>query len=404
MPVTNGPAYPEPPDERMTMGRMARFAKRLGGAHARAGVLASVARENPLLIAVAGIGFSVSYQTIAGLARAHGMPGPAVLYPIGIDVGILAMIAEALHLIREGRSDFVPRVLAWLLAGFTIYVNVHGSPAGDWVGGGLHVVMPALWVAGLELVRHRRVAQARADGIPGRRWVAAPFTTARLWLRMQRDGLTSYPLALELEQARLYARDLIRATPGEYRPAWSSLLRKRIRSGRLTETARKAVRGSLAAEYAPGWEEAVTEWVTTALALPAHLAANLENTRAAIARSAAASASADLPAVPAEPLPAVPATAPAEVAAEPSPAPSRSVSRSVSARRRAVSLTATDDELAELVLPLFDGPDEVRKYGVNKAPKEARGTGVRDDRAGRILDLARRKHRERRVVPMTRAR
>jgi len=376
------------------MDGMARFAKRLGGAHARAGVLAGVARENPLLIAVAGIGFSVSYQTIAGLARTHGMPGPAVLYPIGIDVGILAMIAEALHLIREGRSDFVPRLLAWLLAGFTIYVNVHGSPAGDWVGSGLHVVMPALWVAGLELVRHRRVAEARADGIPGRRWVAAPFTTGRLWLRMQRDGITSYPLALELEQARLYARDLIRAAPGEYRPGWSSLLRKRIRSGRLTEAVRKAVRGSLAGEYAPGWEEAVTEWVVTALALPAHLVAGLENARAVIARST----SADPPAVPAEPVPAVPAEPPAEVAAEPFPAPARSVSRSASAKRRAVSLTATDDELAELVLPLFDGPDEVKKYGVNKAIKEARGTGVRDDRAGRILELAHRKHRERRVV------
>jgi len=263
------------------MDRMTRFAKRIGGAHARAGVLASVVRENPLLAAVAGIGFSVSYQTIAHIATQHHMPGPAVLYPVGIDAGILAMIAEALHLIREKRSDFVPRLLAWLLAGFTIYVNVHGSPAGDWVGGGLHVVMPALWVAGLELVRHRRVAEARADGIPAKRWIAAPFTTGALWLRMQRDGITSYRLALEMEQARLYARDLIRATPEEYRPAWSSLLRKRIRSGRLTEAVRKVVAGSLASDYAPGWEADVTEWVTTALALPAHLAVNLENTRAA---------------------------------------------------------------------------------------------------------------------------
>ena len=383
------------------MNGMTRFAKRIGGAHARAGVLASVVRENPLLAAVAGIGFSVSYQTIAHLAAQHHMPGPAVLYPIGIDVGILAMIAEALHLIREGRSDFVPRLLAWLLAGFTIYVNVHGSPAGDWVGGGLHVVMPALWVAGLELVRHRRVAETRADGIPGRRYLAAPFSTLKLWLRMQRDGITSYPLALELEQARLFARDLIRATPEEYRPAWSSLLCKRIRSGRLTETVRKAVAGSLAGQYAPGWEDEVTAWVTTALALPAHLAANLENTRAAIARSASAA----VPAVPAEVLPvvpaepsAVPAAAVPAVPAEVAVAPARSASRSASAKRPAVSLTATDDELAELVLPLFDGPDEVKKYGVNKAIKEARGTGVRDDRAGRILELARRKHRERRVV------
>jgi hypothetical protein len=130
--------------------------------------------------------------------------------------------------------------------------------------------------------------------------------------------------------------------------------------------------------------------------------ANLENTRAAITRSASASASADVPAVPAETLPAaspaVPAVAPAEVTAEPPASPSRSPSRSASARRRAVSLTATDDELAELIVPLLGGPDEVRKYGVNKAIKEARGTGVRDDRAGRILELAHRKHRERRVV------
>jgi len=380
------------------MDRMTRFAKRIGGAHARAGVLASVVRENPLLAAVAGIGFSVSYQTIAHIATQHHMPGPAVLYPVGIDVGILAMIAEALHLIREGRSDFVPRLLAWLLAGFTVYVNVHGSPAGDWVGGGLHVVMPALWVAGLELVRHRRVAEARADGIPAKRWIAAPFATAALWLRMQRDGITSYRLALEMEQARLFARDLIRAAPDEYRPARSSLLRKRIRSGRLTETVRKAVAESLENKYAPGWEAEVTEWVTTALALPAHLVASLENTRAAIAASASAATSAGIPVVTAEAVPAVPA----EVAAEPPAATARSASaspsRSASARRRAVSPAASDDELAELVLPLFDGPGEVTKYGVNKAVKEARGTGVRDDRAGRILELARRKHRERRVV------
>ncbi len=269
------------------MTDMRKIAIRLrGGAHARAGGLMSVVRENPPLAAVAGIGFSVSFQTIASIARTHGLPGPSVLYPIGIDVGILALIAEGLHLIREGRSDFIPRALAWVLTGFTIYVNVHGSRPGDRVGEALHAVMPGLWVVCIELVRHRRVAAHRSDGIPLSRWVAAPWPTLTLWLRMHRDGITSYPLALELEQARLFARDLIRATPEQYRPHRSSLVCKRIRSGRLREDVRKAVAAALENEWAPGWEQAVSDWVTDAIGLTGRLAASLENTRRDMTRAA----------------------------------------------------------------------------------------------------------------------
>ena len=258
------------------------------GMHARLDGLTSLVADNPLLAVVAAIGFSVSFQTIAALARAHGLPGWPALYPVGIDVGILALVAESRMLItmKPPRSDMAPRALAWVLAGFTVWANVHGSPASDWLGRGLHAVMPCLWIVFLELTRRRLVASQRADMIPFSRWLAAPSQTPRLWQRMHRDDVRSYPLALELEQARLHARDLVRAAPPEHRPAFSSLLRKRIRSGRLPEAVRKAVRGSLANEYAPGWEESVTEWVTAALALPAHLAANLENTRAAIAKSA----------------------------------------------------------------------------------------------------------------------
>ena len=59
---------------------------------------------------------------------------------------------------------------------------------------------------------------------------------------------------------------------------------------------------------------------------------------------------------------------------------------------------ASDDELAELVLPLFDGPDPVTRYKVVKAIREAAGgkSGIGDERADRIMELARRK----RVVPI----
>lgn len=105
----------------------------------------------------------------------------------------------------------------------------------------------------------------------------------------------------------------------------------------------------------------------------------------------------------AEPPVATPAVAP-EVTTETSGRTLRgtsgSASRTASAKRRTAPSRATDDELAELVLPLLDGQDEVRKYGVIKTVREARGIGIGDERAGRVLELARRKHRAQRVVPI----
>jgi len=296
---------------------------------------------------------------------------------------------------KPARSDMVPRLLAWALALFTVWANVHGSPASDWLGRGLHAVMPCLWIVFLELTRRRLVASQRADMIPAGRWLAAPLQTPALWQRMHRDDVRSYPLALELEQARLYARDLVRAAPAGHRPAFSSLLRKRVRSGRLPEAVRRAVQGSLANQYAPGWEDEVTTWVTTALALPAHIAANLENTRAAIATGI----SADSPVASGAATPAD-ATEPPSAATRPSPpvaTPKAAVPASAKPRRMVPS-KASDDELAELVLPLFGGPGPVTRYKVVKAIREAAGgkAGVGDERADRIMELARRK----RVVPI----
>lgn len=377
------------------MTDMRRIAARTArGMHARAGVLTEVVRENPLLAGVAAIGFSVSFQTIAHLARQHHMPGWPVLYPLGIDVGILAMFAEALHLIRQRRSDLMPRAIEWALSGFTVYVNVHGSPARDWVGAGMHAVMPALWVACLELVRHRRVGEAREHGesVPLLRWLASPWPTLRLWLRKQRDGVRSYPLALELEQARLYARDLVRAAPREHRAVRSSLLRKRIRTGRLPETVRRAVRASLAGDYAPGWEDAVTEWVTAALALPAHLAANLENTRAAIL----AAPRDQSPGMPEAPAPAMP---------EPEPEPAseaRPAARAKRAPEPALKLTAarsrsmSPDKLAEHVAAMLEEYGEV---SLNRIKEDLH---VGTDKAKAALEIAVRETRGADVVPMER--
>lgn len=189
--------------------------------HAK-GRMATLLGGNPLLYAVAAIGFSVSFQTIAHAAKAHHLPGYPVLYPLGLDAGILALIVESRHLIRLRKSDAVPRFLAWLLTGVTVYANVHGSPPHDWVGRGLHAVMPCLWVVGLELTRRRMIASEveRRDKIPLARWMLAPLSTFRLWRWMVLWQITSYSLALEREQVR---RRAIAALKAEHGGKWRSL-------------------------------------------------------------------------------------------------------------------------------------------------------------------------------------
>lgn len=249
--------------------------------------------DNPLLLGVAGIGFSVSFQTIAREATAHHLPGWPVLYPLGIDVGILSLILEARKLITLGRSDIVPRTLAWLLAGFTIYANVHGSPAHDWLGRGLHAVMPSLWIVFLELTRRRQLAVARkaskADPIPLSRWLLSPWRTPGVRRRMVLNDVTSYSLAVVLEHARLHALDITRAHFG--RRAWRreapSLLRSRLRSGRLGDGVTAAATLAAAGGDAGGWEDAVREMVAKAITDGDKLTADVRSARRSIEATAA---------------------------------------------------------------------------------------------------------------------
>ena len=229
--------------------------------------------ENPVLLAVAGIGFAVSFQTIARLAEEQHMPGWPVLYPLGIDVGILALIVESRRAIDAGRSDLVPRVLAWALAGLTIYVNAHGAPAHDWVGRALHVVMPALWVVFLELTRWRKLGKKRAekgDPIPLARWLLAPWRTAGLRRNMVLWNETSYRTAVGRQAALLYATALAQAdrrigrTPLLWRRRLPVTLRWQLAEGRPPADVERAL-GALSYGAAEAWQEPVSAWVDEAL-------------------------------------------------------------------------------------------------------------------------------------------
>jgi hypothetical protein len=70
------------------------------------------------------------------------------------------------------------------------------------------------------------------------------------------------------------------------------------------------------------------------------------------------------------------------------PVPKRRAA-SATADRRETPSVATDDDLVKLALPLFGGTGDVTKYAVIKAVKEASGKTLGNDRARRILELAR---------------
>lgn len=237
-----------------------KFPKKLGG----------FLSGNPALAGVAGLGFAVSFQTIAHLAKAHHLPGWPVVYPVLIDVGILSMVIESRKAIEARRIDLAPRVLAWTLIGLTLYVNAHGAASHDWLGRALHVVGPALWAALLELTRWRRIARRKADekrdGIPAARWLVAPLASAAMHRRMVLRDIKSYRLAVELEDARLFSRDLARAHFGRgWRRRAPRVLALRIRSGRLGDDVTRAVTESAAGGVAGGWEAAVRGMVTSAI-------------------------------------------------------------------------------------------------------------------------------------------
>lgn len=243
---------------------------------------------NPLLLVIAGIGFSLSFQTISDEARRLHMPGWAPLYPIGIDVGILALVIEARRAIDDDRSDLVPRLGAWGLSILTIVINAQG--ASTWgLARLLHIIMPSLWVLFLELTRWRKLRRARAakraERIPLARWLTDwPWRTLGMKRRMVLNNVTSYPVACAREEARMLAADLARAVWG---PGWKkmapALFRHQIRSGVLPASV--ADIASMAAVGAsPAMSEPVASWVASVATESASALAKVEQERERIER------------------------------------------------------------------------------------------------------------------------
>ncbi|GAA2416823.1 hypothetical protein GCM10010420_53860 [Streptomyces glaucosporus] len=170
-------------------------------------------------VVIAAIGFAGSYAAVRDLAEKKGFGGFAPFFPIGIDAGIVVLLALDL-LLTWIRIPFpLLRQTAWLLTAATIAFN--GAAAWpDPLGVGMHAVIPVLFVVAVEAARHAvgRIADITADrhmeGVRISRWLLAFPSTFRLWRRMKLWELRSYDQVIRMEQERLVYEARLRARYG----------------------------------------------------------------------------------------------------------------------------------------------------------------------------------------------
>lgn len=207
-------------------------------------------------VIIAGIGFAGSYAAVRALAVQKGFGNFSYVFPIGIDAGILVLLALDL-LLTWIRIPFpLLRQTAWLLTAATIAFN--GAAAWpDPIGTGMHAVIPVLFVVSVEAARHAigRTAAITAgrhmDSVRMVRWLLDPVSTFRLWRRMKLWELRSYDQVIQLEQSRLIERARLRARYGR---RWRSKAPvSAVMALRLTRYGRTLapVSGVLDIEHAP---------------------------------------------------------------------------------------------------------------------------------------------------------
>jgi hypothetical protein len=206
--------------------------------------------------AIAAIGFVGSYAAVAKLARAKGFGAFAHAFPIGIDAGILVLLALDLLLTWLRMPLAMLRHTAWLLTAATIAFNAAAAWP-DPIGTGMHAVIPVLFVVVVEAARHAigRTADITAgrhmDSVRMARWFLDPISTFRLWRRMKLWELRSYDQVIKLEQSRLVERARLRSRYGR---RWRSKAPvSAVMALRLTRYGRALapVSGVLDIEHAP---------------------------------------------------------------------------------------------------------------------------------------------------------
>ncbi|WP_308293605.1 DUF2637 domain-containing protein, partial [Streptomyces sp. RM72] len=172
-------------------------------------------------VVIAGIGFAGSYAAVRDLAVRKGFGTFAHVFPLGVDAGILVLLALDLLLTWLRMPFPMLRQTAWLLTSATIAFN--GAAAWpDPLGVGMHAVIPVLFVVTVEAARHaigqlaNITAGRHMEPVRLIRWLLSPLPTFKLWRRMKLWELRSYDQVLALEQERLVYQARLRTRFGRF--------------------------------------------------------------------------------------------------------------------------------------------------------------------------------------------
>ncbi|WP_225629372.1 DUF2637 domain-containing protein [Streptomyces werraensis] len=182
---------------------------------------------------LAGIGFAGSYKALQGLAEAKGFGQFSHVFPIGLDAGILVLLAMDLLLIRRRTPWPILRLTAHTFTVGTVVFNASSGdkPIGeDLVGAGMHAVIPLMFIVAVEAAR-KLVLKVTAledgqhtDGVPFHRWLLAPGPTFGLWRRMKLWAVATYREAVELDKELRVYRVMLEREYGSVRKAPSDAL------------------------------------------------------------------------------------------------------------------------------------------------------------------------------------
>ncbi|MEW2553676.1 DUF2637 domain-containing protein [Streptomyces zhihengii] len=186
-------------------------------------------------LVLSGIGLYLSFEHVA--AYAHEELGfqsldKARLFTVGVDVGILVLIALDLLMAWLRRPIGWVRYPVWFLTGATVVLNAASAAPenGVWtltdrVAVFAHAVVPLLFITVVEVGKTaidrvvRPKAGADRPGVPLSRWALDPARTFAMWRRMKLWGIDSYPEAVTREQALRVYRVMLDRQYGSHRKA-----------------------------------------------------------------------------------------------------------------------------------------------------------------------------------------
>ncbi|MFE2045331.1 DUF2637 domain-containing protein [Streptomyces sp. NPDC059477] len=169
-------------------------------------------------LVLAGIGFTGSYTTLKNLAMGKGFGDFSYAFPIGIDAGILVLLALDLYMMRKRMPLPILRWTAHALTAATVAFNAAAPPGpvmDDPLAASMHGVIPVLFIVAVEAARHYigRMADLLAGetplgSVPLARWLLAPLSTAGLSRRMRLYHLPYTEAVSQHQQIRIYREGL----------------------------------------------------------------------------------------------------------------------------------------------------------------------------------------------------